>query len=208
MIIEIVGVDGSGKTTAIHTARKLINEAGVAFAYERPFQSEHVRMLEAAASTKKRARPFSVYGRETVEITRTLELVEKSYGLTTYKGSVTQHVFCDSYIVEQAARILQYNLDVEKFIPLIDMVLKPDASIYLNVSVEEAICRIRNREKGDAILLEASPELAVKEIIKGQLDALSLLKIEHKNVDANQTAGAVVKDIMNYLEQKISVLKK
>ena len=109
MIFEFAGVDGSGKSTLIGAVRRRINEAGSAFAYERSFQSEGVRLLEAVASAEGRKRPVGVFGREIVEHVRCVDLVRRSFDLHPYAGSTSQHVLTDSYIVEQLGRLIQFG---------------------------------------------------------------------------------------------------
>lgn len=167
MIYEIVGVDGSGKTTLIHGLRRVINEEGIAFAYERAFQSEGVRLLEAAASTvsDKRSRPFGAFGRPVVEHVRTVELVRRSFELQPYHGSRHQHVFTDSHVIEQLGRLVQYGLRTPELDAVLQLALQSDLTLYLQLPALEAVERMKRRRKGDALLLATDPEQATSDAI-------------------------------------------
>jgi len=200
MIIEVVGVDGSGKTTLIHGLRKAINEGGKAWAYERSYQSENVRMLEAAASVKGvRARPRAAFSGDVIETARTLELVSKSFQLALYKRSMTQHVLCDSYLVEQGARLCDCGLTESATWTLLDMATAPDLCVYLKVDAGEALQRMRSRLKGDSLLLDADPLGATAAIVEGLERALSRMPYPHIVVDAGQQPAAVLSDVSSSL---------
>jgi thymidylate kinase len=73
MIIEIAGVDGSGKTTLIHSLRRKINEEENRWAYERSFKSNQLRTLEQIAQREGKSRPHDAFPQEMVEFCRALE---------------------------------------------------------------------------------------------------------------------------------------
>ncbi|MCK6844202.1 helix-turn-helix domain-containing protein [Klebsiella pneumoniae] len=140
-----------GKTTLIHGLRRLINESGLAFAYERPFQSDGVRLLEAAASHQlsARTRPVRFYTKEIVEYVRAVELVTGSSRLRPHVASKMQWFFTDSYVLEQAARGIRAGLDMAKFWPLLALSAQPDYRVFIRVTAEVAVQRMSAREKGE-----------------------------------------------------------
>lgn len=200
MIIEIIGIDGSGKTTLIHGARNHINLEGKAFAYERPFQSENVRILEAVASKQIRQRPYKVFNRDIIEIARSLELISKSSILSIYKNSPVQHVFCDSYILDQCARLLQFDICEDQNLALLDFITQPDLLIYLQLSAETAVSRMRSRLKGDSLLLERDPVSATKKAIQSIEKAMELTRLKYIVIDAERAQEEVLKDFLLVFE--------
>ncbi|MCD0495528.1 hypothetical protein LP085_01565 [Achromobacter sp. MY14] len=197
MLIEVAGIDGCGKTTLIHGLRRLINESGLAFAYERPFQSDGVRLLEAAASEQLsvRSRPVRFFSKEIVEYVRAVELVTGSSRLRPHIGSKMQWFFTDSYILEQAARGIRAGLDMGKFWPLLGLSAQPDHRVFIRVTAEVAVQRMSAREKGDAILLEEHP---VREAAN-QIAALEAAAANYGEtlivVDGHQAARDLLKDV-------------
>lgn len=171
MLIEVVGVDGSGKTTLIQGLRRQINESGVAFAYERSFQSRGLRLLEAAASTQARKRPGALYDKAAVELVRTVELVEWSLQLRPFVSTGFQIVFCDSYITEQTARLIAQNALNPAMQQLLRIATKPDLVFQLEIPPELAVARMRERAKGDAILLFEDPLKEVSALARNLSDA-------------------------------------
>lgn len=176
MIIEIVGVDGSGKTTLAQSLRRALNDQGDSYSYERPFQSDGVRLLEAVASDDgQRRRPGAVYKDEVIEYVRAVELVRKSFELRPYAGSRVQHVFTDSHVVEQAGRAIQKGLWSDAFARLLACALAPDLRIHLQIDANESIRRVQARPKGDALLLHANPVQAAADVIAGLDAALAVV---------------------------------
>lgn len=199
MLIEIAGADGSGKTTLIQAARKRINESGLAFAYERPFQSEGVRLLEAASSGKERCRPYKVFGHYTLEVVRVVDLVGKSALLNIYKGSKFQHVFCDGYIVEQYGRLHQFGVAEKENIELLKFATQPDMLVYLRLPAERAVERMRSRLKGDALLLESDPVAATQKVIASLEEAIAVQEQEAIVLDATQPPDVILEEFMRVL---------
>lgn len=195
MIIEVSGVDGSGKTTLIHSLRRLINEGGTAYAYERSFQSEGVRLLEAAASASERARPVGTFSREVVEHVRTIDLVRRSFDLVPYKGSRFQHVFVDGYRIEQVGRIVEHKVETRAILRLVSLSVAPDLVLNLRLDAKSAIERMRGRGKGDALLLAADPESQTQAVIDGLARAVTLctgLGVPVFDMDATQKPEILV----------------
>jgi thymidylate kinase len=201
MLVEIAGIDGSGKTTLIHAARKQINELGKAFAYERSFQSEGVRLLEAMASENGRRRPYEAFGRSTVEVVRTVDLVRRSAILGVYKGSRVQHVFCDGYIVEQYGRFCQFGLTNPENIGLLQFVTQPDMLVYLRLTAKDAVHRMKSRLKGDALLLEKDPMLATERAVEALEAAIAALGQKVTILDASQPPEVVLEKFMGLFEE-------
>ncbi|MCR6476511.1 hypothetical protein NU688_10120 [Variovorax sp. ZS18.2.2] len=201
MLIEVAGIDGSGKTTLIHAARKRINELGQAYAYERPFQSEGVRLLEAAASRAGRCRPYKVFGHSTVEAVRAVDLVARSALLHMYKGSNVQHAFCDGYVVEQLGRFRQFGLATAQNLEILKFATQPDILIYLRLPAEQAIERMRGRPKGDSLLLEDDPLAATQKVISALEEVIADLGSGVIALDATQSPDRLLTEVMQIIER-------
>ncbi|MBY5637699.1 hypothetical protein HFO39_23510 [Rhizobium leguminosarum] len=200
MIVEFVGVDGSGKTTAIQTLRRYINERGDAFSYERSFQSNMVRLLEAAASIEGRARPDSCFSKDSIETARTLDLVSWSASLNPFLKSPHQIMCCDGYVVEQASRLIANGFWTPHFKRLLALAVEPDLRIYLHLSAQTALERMRSRPKGDAILLARDPFQKTKEVISALEYALSDLSTAFVSVDAEASPDDVFQQVAQLLK--------
>jgi thymidylate kinase len=195
MLFEIAGIDGSGKSTLIDGVRRSINEQGQAFAYERSFQSEGVRLLESAASEEGRRRPVAMFGRPVVEHVRTVDLVRRSFELLPYAGSQVQHVLTDSYIVEQWGRLHQYGCVTPGLERLLSHAVHPAVVFYLQLDADTALVRMRSRPKGDAILLSESPLEETRAAIEGIEAALKSVPTEVVRLDASLPAAVLAEQV-------------
>ncbi|MCG9635031.1 hypothetical protein L1D12_06870 [Vibrio parahaemolyticus] len=155
MIIEVSGVDGSGKSTVIGALRKQINKNEKYWAYERSFKSESVRWLESISmQLGKGNRPHHTFSHQSIELLRVENLFR-------YRNSINdchnQIYFFDSYIVDQLSRLIAKGVESEDAKILLDSIRAPDLSFYIKVSPELALDRMSQRPKGDSILLEEEP---------------------------------------------------
>lgn len=198
MIVEFVGVDGSGKTTAIQALRRFINERGKAFAYERSFQSNMVRLLERAASVNGRARPDTSFSKESIETARTLDLVSWSAGLGPFVSTPHQVMCCDGYIIEQAGRLIAGGCWNQQFKRLLALATAPDLRIYLRLSAETATQRMISRPKGDALLLTKNPLQKTHEVILALEQAMTDLGSTYAIVDAEAPAADVLQQVLQH----------
>lgn len=200
MIFEFAGVDGSGKSTLIGAVRRSINEGGLAYAYERSFQSEGVRLLEAVASAQARRRPVAAFSRDIVEHVRCVDLVRRSFDLHPYSASLAQHVLTDSYIVEQLGRLVQFGCDSEYSVALVHKAIQPALTFYLCLPAQTALDRMRAREKGDALLLSEDPMAETQAVIRGIEQALGHVLAPIVELDASQPVDALREEVMCHLE--------
>lgn len=198
MLIEIVGIDGSGKTTAVQAVRRRLNEAGDAFAYERSFQSQGVRLLELAASRDTRRRPEAVFHRAAIEAVRTTELINWSSILSPFVNARRQVYFCDGYIVEQLTRIRDFGIFTSEYETLLDHVVAPDARVYLKIPAAVAIERMRKRPKGDAILLAPAPLAKAQSLLQAMELALERFPAD-LTIDAESPADDVQHILFEYV---------
>ncbi|MBC7604858.1 MAG: hypothetical protein H7255_19650 [Ramlibacter sp.] len=184
--------------------RRRINEAGTAFAYERSFQSEGVRLLEAVASLDGRRRPVAVFGRDVVEHVRCVDLVRRSFDLCPYAESSTQHVLTDSYIVEQLGRLVQFNCCSEPAVALVHKAVQPAVTFYLRLSAEAAIERMRGRTKGDALLLTDDPIAETRAVIAGIEQALNRAFAPVVELDALLSVEALCDGVWQHMGKRLA----
>jgi thymidylate kinase len=203
MIFEFAGVDGSGKSTLIGAVRRRINEGGRAFAYERSFQSEGVRLLEAVASAEERKRPVGVFGRDIVEHVRCVDLVRRSFDLHPYAGSTSQHVLTDSYIIEQLGRLIQFGCCSDAAVALVHKAIQPELTFYLKLPALKAVDRMRGRAKGDALLLSNDPLAETHSVIHGIEQALLRAVVPVVELDASQSVEALSDDVWRHIERVV-----
>ncbi len=201
MLIEITGIDGSGKTTAIQTLRRKINEETTSWAYERSLRSNGIRLLESIAQENGHSRPYEFYSHEETELARLLELVQASYNdLMPGADAPGQWYFVDNYVLEWIARLFDRSVShPEKLIPICRKAVKPNRSYYLEIDAPTAIERMRARTKGDSLLLEKNPEESVDQLRISFEKAIEASGTQVVRIDATQPPEKIVSEIWDDL---------
>ena len=166
MIIEICGIDGSGKSTLIDNLRNRIHSESPCWAYERVFRFRTKRFMDWIAQSEGEATAKSLFSVDTVQLAQVFDLVEDAvrefhydtidsrqvYFVTNYRASG----LAEAWVTDSA--LLEPMTKVYALAPV------PALSLYLRLPPEDALARIQARPQGDQLLRAASP-----------LDALSSL---------------------------------
>lgn len=154
MLIEVCGVDGSGKSTLVDGVRRRLRETGSAHAYERTLRSESRNLLEAVCAEEGAA----VFGVRDHELAVLLDAIVQSGALGHYRGSSVSHAFVTGYRCALAARLDERGLSADRgLVNLVARVAPPDLLLLLAVPVEVALERMTSRRKGDGLLSASDP---------------------------------------------------
>jgi thymidylate kinase len=152
MLIEITGIDGSGKSTQIDHLMRWFSEQGIS-SYHRIIRPVSRRVLGGIASEKGFKSWDEIYNVESVELTTALELYQLVYSTITPINIDKQVIITDTYIRNYLASAITRDLSiVNKILPIYQRIPKPDLSINLSINSKSAYERIINRPKGDHIL--------------------------------------------------------
>ncbi|MEX2104279.1 MAG: hypothetical protein WD907_02975 [Bacilli bacterium] len=159
MLVEITGIDGSGKSTLIAKLRKHFNSIPLTWAYERSFKNRGKRFLEHIALQQGKSRPEEIFDPALIEFHNALEMVEEInkhfYYLSKDSGLL---FFVDQYYTAWLAHAVRRKITIVKELEAIYAYLPaPDLSIYLEVTTATALTRLQCRVKGDQILNEQNP---------------------------------------------------
>lgn len=153
MLIEVAGIDGAGKSTAIAALRSQLRHRQL-HAYERPMRSEARNLL--ALLELEHATRFTVRDRILAMLLDNVRQAQSE--LSMYRGSTFAHVFVTGYSLAIRARLLREDLHRDEGLAaLADQLPDADASVFLSVSPETALARIRSRPKGDSVLEDPEP---------------------------------------------------
>ncbi|MHC5915616.1 MAG: nucleoside/nucleotide kinase family protein [Nostoc sp.] len=153
MIIEFLGIDGSGKTTQIHKLMRWANESGVP-CYERIIRSMFRRVLGGIAAEKGFLSWHELFDPNSVELATALEMLQVVYSTILPANLSGQLLVTDTYIGSFLATAIAAETPlIDQLMLIYKQIPAPDISIYLDVSVAIAYQRILLRKKGDHKLI-------------------------------------------------------
>jgi thymidylate kinase len=160
LIIEITGIDGSGKSTLISKLRKNLNAESLIWAYERNFKNRGKRLLEHIALMKGKNRPEEIFKSDLIEFHNALEMVEEVNKNFFYQSEDSGLIyFVDKYYTSWLAEALIRTTGIQNELEMIYSYLpSPDFSVLLDVTSETALSRLQKRLKGDQVLNRENPE--------------------------------------------------
>lgn len=155
MLIELAGIDGSGKSSVTDGLRTLLRRAGHQAVYERAVRSDARNLMAAVAVS----RPDSFTARER-EIVVLLDAARQARAeLSLYLKQADCHALVTGFRCTLAARLAVAGLaEDEGLLALHDLIPQPDLSLLLTLPVSHALQRIRARAKQDGVLVEPHPE--------------------------------------------------
>lgn len=158
MLIEICGVDGSGKSTLIDGTRRRLRESSFGPAYERVLRSESRNLLEAVCLEEG----DQVFEARDYELAVLIDALAQAHALDHYRGSTVSHVFITGYRCALGARLEERGFTNSVGLnKLVDRLPAPDLLVFLRVPADIAVGRMRERSKGDSVLEEADPQALV-----------------------------------------------
>lgn len=205
MLVELSGIDGSGKSTQLALLQGWCNQSGLP-CYHRPIRSTARRVLGGIAAELGHASWQDVFDRDAVELATALEVRQTVFGTilpTLFPGQV---IVCDSYLrtwvaaahANAPARRSELGL-VYRTIPA------PDLAIHIDLPVEEAMERIERRPKGDHIQRYGGTQ-RLGALAAGFAWADELLAYEAVTIDGTQVpeqlADTIRKRVASWLRER------
>lgn len=202
MLIEIAGIDGSGKTTLINRLRRQINGESLQWAYERNFKNRGKRLLEQIALSKGFDRCEEVFDPNHVEFANALEMVEEVHRHFYYLREDSRLAyFVDQYQTSwlATAKLSQLTVydhlkDIYTYLP------RPDLSVLLVLPPQAALERLNSREKGDQILQMKSP-IEYLTRLEGAFEQVNMeLPYPQVKLDALQSADEIFEQVLERIQ--------
>lgn len=199
MIVEIVGIDGSGKSTIIDKMRKIINKSWKnKIAYERNFKSTDRIVLERIELNFNK----SIFSEYEYELIKSLERVKQSqYEVLDIKESTHQIFFTDKYLHFWLAEFFVKGINHIGIEEIYKQVKVADLIIFLKIPPERALERLKNRDKGDRILNFRNPKRflsSLQEGIERNLEYSNDLFVIDASQEPDIIVNKILKEVRNY----------
>ncbi|MFF2019513.1 hypothetical protein [Paenibacillus sp. NPDC058177] len=152
MLIELSGIDGSGKSTQMDKLFRFFNESGIP-SYQRTLRSTYKRILATISQENGHKHWSTYYTPDEVEVAHALEMINLVFTSINPVNHNKQIIITDTYTLRWiATAILWDSKDISKISKIFNNIPQPYLSFHLETSISEANQRILNREKGDHIL--------------------------------------------------------
>lgn len=152
MLIEIAGVDGSGKSTQIDHLARTAQDCAVP-CYERSLRSTGRRIVSGIAAQRGHDSWREVFDRGAVELATALEMYQLFHATVQTIRFPGQIIVTDTYVRSWlAVAIGEGGCDLAQLGAVYRAMPVPDLSIQLDCDVDTAFDRILARPKGDHLL--------------------------------------------------------
>ncbi len=203
MIVEICGIDGSGKSTLIDNLRGRIHTESPCWAYERVFRFRTKRFMDWIAQSEGEATARSLFPNDTVQLAQAFDLVEEAvrefhydtmdsrqvYFVTNYRASG----LAEAYVA--ASALLEPMTKVYALAPV------PALLLYLKLPPEDALARIQARPQGDQLLRAASPLDALTSLSGAFEYVIESTTYPHVTLDATMPAADLAECAFDTIQQ-------
>jgi thymidylate kinase len=162
MLVEIAGIDGSGKSSLVDSLTGWAHRRG-GTTYDWTIRSTTRRLFGARPELARRV------GRDAVELAVCAELIKEANAGATLRAP-GQLVLTDNYVRHWIANAAQYGTAIVEEIASLyrEFVPSPDLCIELEIDYTVAFERILNRSKLDPSVHQGGPDY-----LKNRSDALS-----------------------------------
>lgn len=160
LLVEITGVDGSGKSTLIGLLRKRLNDQPSAWAYERTFRDRSRRFLEQIAADSGHHRADEIFDADLLAFSSAIGLVDEALRAFYFcrSNGAAQIYFVDQYYTGGIAdAIARGVVALDPLKRIYGYLPRPHVSVFLDLTAEQALSRLERRASGDQILAVPSP---------------------------------------------------
>jgi thymidylate kinase len=207
MIIELSGIDGSGKTTQLNKIMRWANESGVP-CYERVMRSTVRRILSGIAAEQGKDSWQELFEADAVELATAVEILQTVYATILPLNYPGQIIISDTYVRNWIAKaIVRRPSSLESIAAIYRRIPSPDLSIHLDVPVKVAFERILARQKGDHILRTGGLQR-----LKALADAYSIVpkhvhyptQMVTSEASEEQTFDAIQRMVLSYVSSSAS----
>ena len=202
MIVEICGIDGSGKSTLIDSLRSRIHNESQCWAYERVFRFRTKRFMDWIAQSEGGATAKSLFPSETIQLAQAFDLVEDAVREFHYDTIDSRQVyFVTNYRASGLAEALVAERALqESMTKVYALAPVPALSLYMKLAPEEALARIQTRPQGDQLLRAASPLDALTRLSDAFDRVLEGTPNPHLTLDATMPVDELADKAFNALQ--------
>lgn len=149
MLIEVAGIDGSGKSTLVAHLQGFLSVNGVQ-CVERVIRSTHKRVLLDIARDRGCDHWREVFDVSSVELAHALEMTAAVYQQVLPINPRYQVIVTDTYIARWLATASMWGAaNLDQLADIYRVLPPPDISIHLTVDPETAYRRLMSRPKRD-----------------------------------------------------------
>ncbi len=194
ILIAVEGIDGSGKTTISKGIVENLSSKGfrAAYTYE-PFESPFSQALQRVKEEKK-DNPY---------IDALAMASDRAYHLHNVVLPLLENgwiVVCDRYYYSSLAYQSAMGAPLKWVMDINSIFRKPDIAIYLDVSVGEALNRLKHKHKGGKWVFFEKREILekVRDVYLRLVSEGYLIRI-----DAERPYQAVLDDVLSIIESRI-----
>lgn len=199
MLIEISGIDGSGKSTLIAKLARIAHESGIP-CYERQLRSVGRRVLTALAIQDGHTSWSTAFERGPVEFATALEMYQLFYSSVAPILFPGQIVMTDTYVRGfLATAAANGSADTVALVRIYGCLPAPDLSLQLDCPVDVAFNRILARPKGDHILRSGGRPRLQRLADAYNDDINELVHYPAVHLDSKQTVEALTEVAMEQI---------
>ncbi len=185
MLIEVSGIDGSGKSTLIRRLRHRLNRDGDLVAYERVLRDRGRLVLEdiARQEGKRSDEIFDAFSVELVSALERLDEANRHFGYLRPNSRQLYFVapYHATWLAKAHSKSPAFSSQLQR---VYERLPRPDLSVVLELTPGGALDRVRSREAGDNFLREADPLGTLARRADGLEAVRSLLPYEQVALDA------------------------
>jgi len=158
MLIEVSGIDGSGKSTCVDHLSRWAHEAGVA-CYQRPVRSTYRRILGGIAASRGLRSWRELFDQECVQLATALEVLQYVATHITPINFPGQMIITENYRrYWLATAVADKATNMSQLEAIYAQLPRPDLSLHFDSNADVAYDRILARSKGDHVLRSGGKE--------------------------------------------------
>ena len=192
--ICIEGIDASGKTTQAHRLVRSLHRRGFEAVYTtEPSMGEVGKLIRGYVLDRKKRVPVAVEA--LLFAADRVEHVEKQIKLALQRGKI---VICDRYIYSTLAYQGAADLDLNWIEQINRFALVPDLALFLDVSLEVVIERMRSKSKR-SVMETLQNQRCVREIYLRIVKESRLVRIDG-NKPVKTVAAEILRVVAKFLE--------
>jgi thymidylate kinase len=199
LLIELSGIDGSGKSTIAAAVRDHLDAAGLA-CHELVLRSAYKRVLDRVARARGGADWRRLFSPDEAETAQALEMLTHVLTVLAPLDLGRRVVLTDTYVARWlATAVVNGVADPDRLAALYRLLPAPDLSFHLALPPELAVRRIQDRPKGDKVLGPGAVDtLSRYRTAFGTIEAV--LPYTWIRVDATRSVASTVAEILAAVE--------
>lgn len=203
MLIELSGIDGSGKTTIQKHIRRYLVDRRLN-TWERSFRSSARLMFADMAAEQGQPHWSRVFSVEEVEMAHAVEMLGIVGTHLSQIDLARNSVVTDTYISRWLATAAMWGAsNVDALVKVLSRLPLPMLSIHLTLDPLLAYDRLHSRVEGDSVLKMGSPDKVIR--YKDAFDEiLPALPYQTHIVDSGRSVDLVLSEVLGLLDQTLS----